>query len=96
MSEQDATSTISELESRLRELEIKFLGPPSETSGPFAPVSANRSRVERFRVSAGGTSTPSGATEQPKTNPKLPQVKLPSFDGLDLDLFLKDWERWLW
>lgn len=91
-----STSTVAELESRLRDLELRFLGPPSEgSSTPFAPVSSHRSRVERFRAAApSGIST---ETTHPveKKDLKLPAVKLPVFDGSDLDGFLKDWERWL-
>ena len=86
-------STVAELESRLRDLELRFLGPPSETTScPFAPVSAYHSRIEKFRsfsVNADNTD------HKDRKDMKLPAVKLPTFDGSDLDTFLRDWERWL-
>ena len=46
---QSASSTIAELESRLKDLEMRFLGTPSEVSNPFAPISASKSKIERFK-----------------------------------------------
>ena len=80
-------STIAELESRLRDLELRFLGPPTETSCPFNPTSGHRSSVEKFKESCVSSGTVRTAT--------FKDAKLPKFNGQDLDRFLKDWERWL-
>jgi len=87
-------STVAELESRLREIKVKFLGPLSEISNPFAPVSSHRSRIEHFK-SALKTPEVTGSEVVEKKEAKLPAVQLPVFDGSDLDSFLKDFERWL-
>lgn len=84
------SSTIAELESRLKDLEMKFLGTPSEISNPFAPISTSKSRIDRFKSLSGENAEKSDQKEM-----KLPAVKLPSFDGTDLETFWKDFERWL-
>ena len=87
------SSTILELEARLRELELKFLGPPSEISvstNPFAPVSSLAKRIERFQ----SAQPSSEVTQMEKSSTtKLPSLPLPNFDGTDLESFLKSWER---
>ena len=95
----ESISTVAELESRLRDLELHFLGPPCQLSNPFNPVSSQRSRIDRFKAisrSSPQTQTQSSPQEiSEKREVKVPAVQLPVFDGLDLDTFLKDWERWL-
>ena len=99
-----ATTSISELEARLKELELRYLGPPSEksvTSNPFAPVSSLAKRISKFRSvpSPSAQNVEEIATSsQPKitsSSTKLPLLPLPNFDGSDYEGFLKSWERWL-
>ena len=75
MSETTATSTVAEIEARLKELELKYLGPPSEISGPFAPVSAHRSRVERFNFSAENTLPTQGSDKRDFKLPGMPSYR---------------------
>ena len=83
---------MAERESRLRDLEMRFLGPPSEASScPFAPMSAYKSRVEHFKSFSAATVSETSE----RKDMKLPAVILPSFDGQNLEEFLKNWERWL-
>ena len=84
------SSTIAELESRLKDLEIRFLGTPSEVSNPFAPISASKTRIERFK-----SLSSENVERRDQKEMKLPAVTLPSFDGSDLETFLKDFERWM-
>ena len=69
---------------------MRFLGPPSKAYNPFAPISACKSRIERFK-----SLFPENAERRDQKEMKLPAVKLPSFDGSDLETFLKDFERWM-
>jgi len=91
------SSTILELERKLRDLEEKFLGLEvfTQTSASLksveglAPISGNRSRVQKFLSGLANEENSGG------TSPKLPAARLPLFDGSDLDIFLKDFERFL-
>ena len=86
----DHEITVVELEEKLRELEFRFLGKetPSSMLSPFTPISTLRKRIEQFRSSL-HSSTGEG------TQTKLPPVPLPILDGTDLELFLKEFERWM-
>ena len=83
-------STVMELEQKLRDLEFRFLGKetPLPTSSPFTPLSSLERRIEKFKENLESLSGP-------KVSAKLPPVPLPVFDGGDLELFLKEFERWL-
>ena len=79
-----------ELEQKLGDLEFKFLGKeiPVPDSSPFTPLGGLDRRIEKFRVSL-------ESRANSKVTAKLPPVPLPTFDGSDLELFLKHFERWL-
>lgn len=93
------SSSILELEARLKELEARFLGPetvPSERtviSSPFAPISAIRQRIESFHLTQPDRSSETVSKKENQT--RLPPLPLPTFDGSDLEPFLKEWQRWL-
>ena len=94
MDTSSVASTILELKTRLKELELKFLGSTSVSSAvsktdPFTPISTVGRRIESFRTSGSEKKDPS------TTQAKLPAVNLPNFDGTDLEGFLKAWQRWL-
>ena len=91
------SSTLLEIEERLKDLELKFLGPPSDVSAvsnPFQPVSAIRKRIEALAGTPSLISDKSTEKREPSSS-KLPAVTLPTFDGSDLDYFLKQFERWM-
>ena len=83
-------SSVQEIESKLKELELKFLGKefPVGAASPFTPLSTLQKRVQHFKASLQNVSSES-------VQSKLPPVTLPTFDGSDLESFLKDFERWL-
>ena len=83
-------STVLELEQKLRDLEFKFLGKetPVPNSSPFTPLSSLEKRIHQFRLNL------ESQVGHP-VSAKLPPVPLPVFDGSDLELFLKEFERWL-
>jgi hypothetical protein len=85
-------STIEELEDRMKELEGRYLGSTSSTGGGSAltPMSGHRSMVENFLKTHSDESSGKG-----EVSGKLPQVKLPEFDGQNLETFLKDFSRFL-
>lgn len=89
---------MEDLERRLRELELRSVVPSEITavSNPFAPVSSLARRISRFQPPQ---PTPQPEREsQPRVisqTSKLPILPLPTFDGTDLENFLKNWERWL-
>ena len=76
----------------MKELELRFLGKESIASvlNPFTPVSSLRKRIEQFRHSL-----QSSSAEREGVSTKLPPLPLPTFDGSDLENFLKEFERWL-
>jgi hypothetical protein len=90
-------STVDEIANRLRELELRYLPSASSTkttsSSPFAPVSSLRQRIQSFQVDR--TPVQPQITDRKDVLSRLPPVTLPTFDGSDLDTFLKDWQRWL-
>ncbi len=88
------SSTIVELEQKLKDLETRFLGTLSDQSSvnpssAFAPISTIRKRIESFQVE-----DPHGPPKETLQS-ELPPVTLPTFDGSDLDYCLKRWHRWL-
>ena len=87
------SSTVAELELRLRDLETRFLGPISDhgthVSNLFALVSSIHQRLQHFQQ------TGERRNSEKSVLSKLPAVQLPTFDGTDLGSFLKNWERWL-
>ena len=88
--EEHHESTVLELEQKLRDLEFRFLGKetPGVLSSPFTPLPSLEKRIEQFRSKLESTAANS-------VTAKLPPVPLPVFDGTDLELFLKEFERWL-
>ena len=80
-------STIEELELKIKDLELRFFGregqPPE--SSPFTPHSILEKRIHHLKESLKSTSSMVSA--------KLPPIPLPVFDGTDLEVFLKDFER---
>ncbi len=78
-----------EIESRVKLLESHFLGSSTDHS-VFAPVSTIRKRIDSFCASKSSGSSPESFSQS-----KLPPVTLPTFNGSDLDIFLKRWQRWL-
>ena len=86
-------TTVEELELKLKELELRFLGKelPVGVLSPFTPVSSLKRRIEQFRHSL----QPTSPREREGVQKKLPPLPLPTFDGSDLELFLKEFERWL-
>ena len=83
------TSTIRELEEKLRALEVELLGKTVENS-PFTPLpSIKRQLAELKKLSESVASSSLG------TAARLPPVTLPSFDGQDLEGFLREVLRWL-
>ena len=85
-------TTVEELEIKLKELELRFLGKelPVGVLSPFTPVSSLKKRIEQFRHSL-----QSSSAEREGVQTKLPPLPLPTFDGSDLDSFLNEFERWL-
>jgi len=85
-------STIVELEQKLKDLESRFLGKESFLSSvqsPFTPISTLQKRIEHLKHSLSSPSVGEGVQT------KLPLIPLPVFDGVDLENFLKEFERWL-
>ena len=80
----------------MKELESWYLGSSSigrsasipAGKSPFTPVSSIRKRIESFQQSALSANIAHAQS-------KLPPIPLPVFDGNDLDVFLKDFERWM-
>ena len=93
----DPAAAIMELERKMKELESMYLGSSVVASGsnvhgkiPFMPVSSMEKRIQRLKTVL---SLPNDSKEIVQS--KLPAVPVPTFDGSDLESFLKDWERWL-
>jgi hypothetical protein len=82
-------TTIEELELKMKDLELRFLGRevPQPELSPFTPHTTLERRINNLKETLKTTSS--------KVSAKLPPIPLPSFDGSDLDTFLKDFERWL-
>ena len=89
----DPQSVIKELEVKIRELADQILGPSSTIShqSPFAPQSSIKQRIDSFESGI----LLSTADSKENMSSKLPAVPLPSFDGTDLDGFLKEFDRWM-
>ena len=89
----DPQSVIKELEIKMKELADQILGPSSTIchQSPFAPQSGLKKRLESFQ-----SGTFLGANEiKHHVSSNLPAVPLPSFDGSDLESFLKEFDRWM-
>ena len=93
----DPNAAILELERKMKELEAAYLGSSVAHSGsvvgsksPFAPISSVEKRLERLK-----SAMSLSAVQKDVVQSKLPAVPVPTFDGSDLENFLKDWERWL-
>ena len=87
-------STLEDLQIKLKLLEDRFLGSQISdkcisNQSPYAAVSTIRRRIEAFRESL------ERRESRETVQSKLPSVALPQFDGSDLEMFLKDFERWL-
>jgi len=85
-----------ELEVKMEELAEQYLGPSASSTflakqSPFTPQSSIKKRIESFQ---GGKF--SGQSDgKDNVSSKLPAVPLPTFDGSDLDGFLKEFDRWM-
>ena len=66
----ESAVTIEELEQRLKDLELRFLGPestvPSTGSNPFSPSSQVRKRIDKFRTMPPPPSKEEGEEEDEK------------------------------
>ena len=82
-------TTIEELELKMKDLELRFLGRelPQPELSPFTPHTTLERRINHLKETLKSTSS--------KVSAKLPPIPLPVFDGSDLETFLKDFERWL-
>ena len=91
--EDELNLTVMELQSKMNELEKRFLGISisGESSTPFAPRSTVETKISKLT----GTLTAEPETEHQKVTTKLPSVKLPEFSGQDFEEFLDDFQRWL-
>jgi hypothetical protein len=91
MSEQN--TTIEELQQKLEDLESRYLGSQLRQkleSTPFTPRSTVTSKI----ASISKRQERDEETDS-KVQTKLPMIKIPEFQGIDLEDFLDDFERWL-
>ena len=73
----------------MKELANQFLGASISSThpSPFAPVSSIRRRIQSFET---GIQLRREAQNRDHVQSKLPPIPVPSFDGTDLEAFLKD------
>lgn len=89
-------TTIEEMERKLKILEDQFIGSTASSSSksPFQPLTSLRRRIEALKGSD-SEETARSITTTAVAASRLPAVNLPSFDGSDLETFLKEFSRWL-
>ena len=87
---EDPEIVIKELQAKMQSLADSILGPTKTSMSPFAPVSSIAKRIQSLE-----TSILEAKSCQLHTQSKLPALPVPSFDGSDLEVFLKEFQRWM-
>ena len=87
-------NTLEDLQIKMEALEKRFLGTSLQDSQtPFAPRSTLEEKIAR--ITGEKKFGDRAESSDQKVSTKLPSVKLPEFNGQDLEEFLDDFCRWL-
>jgi hypothetical protein len=87
---EDPELVIKELQAKMQTLADSILGPSKTTMSPFAPVSSITKRIQNFEASI-----LEARNSNLHAQTKLPSLSVPTFDGSDLEAFLKEFQRWM-